>query len=80
MRGAVFAAAFVLAAASNALAAPDAHDQPFVDGAKDSKVHSASGFVCPLKIGQFERDAAGQADQQSGADGHITTIAPAPLF
>jgi hypothetical protein len=67
MKSAVFAAAFVLAEAGGALAA-DTNAQPFVDGAKDSKVHSASGFICPLKIGQFERDASGQADQQSGAD------------
>jgi hypothetical protein len=67
MKSAVFAAAFVLAAAGGALAA-DTNAQPFVDGTKDSRVHSASGFICPLKIGTFERDAAGQADQQSGAD------------
>jgi hypothetical protein len=42
--------------------------QLFTDGAKDAKIHAASGFVCPLKIGEFERDAAGETDPQSGTD------------
>jgi hypothetical protein len=67
MKSAVFAAAFVLAAAGGALAA-DFNAEPFTDGAKDSKVHSASGFICPLKIGLFERDAVGQVDSHGGAD------------
>jgi len=66
MQRAVFAAAFGVLAASSALAADS--NSPFVDGAKDVKVHSASGFVCPLKIGEFERDAVGQADPQRAAD------------
>lgn len=39
----------------------------FNDGADNAKVHK-SGFVCPLHLGQFERDAAGQSDIDSGAD------------
>ena len=39
--------------------AQDASPDPFADGRDGGKVHAASGFVCPLKIGRFERDAAG---------------------
>jgi hypothetical protein len=67
MPRAVFAAAFVVLAAGGALAA-DTSSAPFVDGPKDTKVHAASRFVCPLKIGEFERDAAGETDPQSGTD------------
>lgn len=85
MKRAVFAAAFGVLAAGSALAADS--NSPFVDGAKDVKVHSASGFVCPLKIGQFERDAAGQANQQtetdfcaySALDGVYGTVTLTPL-
>jgi hypothetical protein len=67
MKSAVFAAAFVVSAAGGALAA-GSNSEPFADGAKDTKVHSASGFVCPLKIGSFERDAVGQSDPENAAD------------
>jgi hypothetical protein len=40
----------------------------FKDGADEAKVHSASGFVCPLFIGHFERDAYGERDPSIGAD------------
>lgn len=40
----------------------------FADGANGAKVHVASGFVCPAKIGIFERDAVGETDPQTGAD------------
>jgi hypothetical protein len=40
---------------------------PFADGKNGTKVH-ASGFVCPEKIGTFERDAADENDVQTGAD------------
>jgi hypothetical protein len=29
----------------------------FADGANGAKLHAASGFVCPPRIGAFERDA-----------------------
>ena len=32
----------------------------FTDGANNAKVLAASGFVCPTKIGLFERDAVGE--------------------
>lgn len=67
MRGAVCAAAFVASGAGASLAASPV-TTPFVDGAKDTKVHAASGFICPLKIGLFERDAVGQSNPQQGAD------------
>jgi hypothetical protein len=40
----------------------------FKDGTDEAKVHSASGFVCPLFIGHFERDAYGERDPSIGAD------------
>lgn len=40
----------------------------FADGANGAKLHVASGFVCPAKIGIFERDAVGEANPQTGAD------------
>ena len=40
----------------------------FADGKDDAKVHVASGFVCPHKIGLFERDAVGNSDIENGAD------------
>lgn len=40
----------------------------FADGANGAKVHVASSFVCPAKIGLFERDAVGEYDPETGAD------------
>jgi hypothetical protein len=40
----------------------------FSDGANGAKVHMASKFVCPAKIGPFERDAVGETDPETGAD------------
>lgn len=40
----------------------------FADGPNGAVVHSASGLVCPLKIGAFERDAAGRRDPDRDAD------------
>ncbi|HLY05038.1 MAG TPA: hypothetical protein VKR31_04760 [Rhizomicrobium sp.] len=53
--------------ASGAYAQTVAGD-PFADGANGAKVHVASRFVCPAKIGSFERDAAGETDPGTGAD------------
>jgi len=39
----------------------------FKDAGDDAKVH-ASGFVCPLFIGHFERDAFGERDPSLGSD------------
>ncbi|HEX4303582.1 MAG TPA: hypothetical protein VHZ78_12375 [Rhizomicrobium sp.] len=59
----------------------------FKDGPDEAKVHSASGFVCPLYIGHFERDAYGERDPSlgtdfcaySGIDGVYGTITLTPL-
>lgn len=40
----------------------------FKDAADEAKVHSASGFVCPLFIGHFERDAFGERAPMQGSD------------
>jgi hypothetical protein len=40
----------------------------FKDGADEAKVHTASGFVCPLFIGHFERDAYGERAPMLGSD------------
>jgi hypothetical protein len=49
------------------LSSAHAHDV-FVDGVGGAKVHEASGFICPLKIADFERDAVGQRDPQTDTD------------
>lgn len=52
-----------------AFAAGAAEDMDaFGEGAGGAVVHVASGFVCPLKIGGFERDAAGRRDPGRDAD------------
>ena len=40
----------------------------FADGKDGAKVHTASGFVCPAKIGLFERDAVGESNPEAGKD------------
>lgn len=57
----------LLAADSVAIAQTVAGDQ-FADGANGAKKHVASGFICPAKIGAFERDAVGETNPQTGAD------------
>jgi len=63
MRTLYFVSALLLATPAFAQSASD----PFSDGPNGAKVHS-SGFVCPARIGAFERDAAGENDVQTGAD------------
>ena len=50
------------------LLAPAHAGDVFTDGAAGAKVHEASGFVCPGKIGEFERDAVGQRDPEAHED------------
>ena len=53
------------------LATPALAQQPgdvFADGTSNAKVHAASGFVCPVKIGLFERDAVGERDPKASSD------------
>lgn len=67
--------------------AQDTNADPFVDAKGGAKLHAASGFVCPLKIGLFERDAVGEADPETGSafcaysalDGVYGTIKLVPL-
>jgi hypothetical protein len=40
----------------------------FKDGPKGEKIHIASGFVCPDKIGRYIRDAVGESDLETGSD------------
>ena len=53
---------------SAALLSPAHAADIFSDGANGIKVHVASGFVCPLKIDAFERDAVGERDPELHAD------------
>jgi hypothetical protein len=62
-------AAAVVAALSLAPAsAQTTNIDAFKDSGDQAKLHSASGFVCPLFIGHFERDAFGERDPSAGAD------------
>ena len=54
--------------ASSAASAQVVAGDTFADGKDGAKVHVASGFVCPAKIGLFERDAVGETDPSAGAD------------
>jgi len=51
-----------------ALLSPASAGDVFIDGAGGSKVHEPSGFVCPIKIGEFERDAVGEYDPETRTD------------
>ena len=53
---------------TTAILSPSHAADVFADGANGAKVHEASGFVCPLKIGDFERDAVGERDPETGTD------------
>jgi hypothetical protein len=57
----------IIALLSAPALAQDATDV-FTDAAGGARVHAASGFVCPLQIGHFERDAVGERDPSSGTD------------
>ena len=57
---------FALLLALAPAAAQNIRDR-FTDAADDAKIHD-SGFVCPLKIGDFERDAVGEHDALTRAD------------
>lgn len=45
-----------------------AQDTGFSDGPNGSTVHNASGFVCPLKLAGYVRDAVGPRDTERNAD------------
>ncbi len=61
----------VLAVAISAVipaSAQETNGDPFSDARDGAKLHTASGFLCPAKIGRFVRDAVGEADPATGAD------------
>lgn len=60
--GTVLVTAVVLLAAGQAIAS-----DTFADREDGAKVHG-SGFKCPQKIGDFERDAVGEADPEAKSD------------
>lgn len=62
-------AALCLASAP-AAAAPPVLDASavFRDGPNGEKIHIASGFVCPVHVGRFVRDAVGERDLATHTD------------
>jgi len=78
------AAAFILGIVP---AMSDENGDVFADAANNAKLHTASGFVCPAKIGLFVRDAVGERDPKnetvycaySALDGVYGTITLTPL-
>jgi hypothetical protein len=60
-------AGMIILVATGAAAQTVAGDT-FADAANGAKLHVASKFVCPARIGPFERDAVGETDPQTGAD------------
>ena len=59
--------AIVLFALSAAPAWAQSGGDTFSDRGEGDKAH-VSGFVCPLRIGDFERDAVGEADPEKQSD------------
>lgn len=62
------AAFFVAASAAAQTLTPANTSTVFKDGASGDKIHIASGFVCPEKIGRYIRDAVGESDLETGSD------------
>lgn len=66
------AASFAVLFAASAAAAENSTSTyvsaVFKDGEKGEKIHIASGFVCPDKIGRYIRDAVGESDLETGTD------------
>jgi hypothetical protein len=48
--------------------AQDSGSDPFTDVRDGEKLHAASGFLCPARIGHFILDAVGEADPARGSD------------
>jgi hypothetical protein len=78
----------ILSATLLILFASSAHaDEIFSDDSHGGKLHVASNFTCPAKIGPFERDAVGERDPQANVvycayserDGVYGTILLRPL-
>jgi hypothetical protein len=58
----------LLAASTVPASAQVVAGDPFADGNDGAKRHIASGFVCPLKVGPFRRDAVGESDPETHSD------------
>lgn len=63
-----FAAILAAALSFGAAHAQTTDIDAFKDAPDEAKLHSASGFVCPLFIGHFERDAYGERDPSQASD------------
>ena len=63
-----FFAICLVALAATAPACAQSNGDVFSDGPANAKIHAASGFACPGKIGLFERDAVGERDPSANAD------------
>lgn len=62
-------AVFFVAVSAAAQTPPPANTSTvFKDGPNGEKIHIASGFVCPEKIGRYIRDAVGESDLETGSD------------
>lgn len=61
----IVAGAFLLCAPA---AAQTVAGDAFADAKDGGKKHIASGFICPAKIGLFERDAVGESNPETGED------------
>lgn len=83
----IFGLSALLALTFAAAAASAADIDVFKDNAAGDKIHVTSGFVCPLKIGRFDRDAVGEKNPvndtdycaYSARDGVYGSIALQPL-
>lgn len=62
------AAGILLVLAAFPARAQEAGADPFIDLRDGGKLHTASGFVCPAKIGLFERNATGESNPRTGED------------
>lgn len=65
----IVAAVTCLAVPALAQNVPSLRADPFVDGDKGIKTHTASGFICPERIGRYVRDAVGEGGSPS--DGKV---------
>ena len=45
---------------------PASADEIFSDDSHGGRIHTASGFICPARIGPFHRDAVGERDPEAG--------------
>lgn len=61
-------AALILTALIASPAFAQSNGDVFADAANNAKIHVPSGFVCPSKIGIFDRDAVGERDPKVSSD------------